>query len=616
MKKRIKFIKIFIIIMTVVFLGRAAQIQIIQGEEYYRRAEDNRISVRPISAPRGRIYSAEGDILVSNRLAFDIYFMPNELGRIMSRDELFNRLSEISNLERETLENNYSRGKRLSRPGEGVLLQRNISIEEMIKVQENRLDLPGIIIRESASRDYVYDDFASHVLGYVGEIGAQDLQRLVSEGKDYHGGDIIGISGLEREYENYLKGEKGEQVIEINNRGHKESLLQEEEPSPGYDIQLHLERELQKFTEDILAEKIQSLQAEASEDEELERPKGGSAILMNVNSGEILSMASYPDFDPNEFVRGFTTEEYQELSSDPQQPLLNRNIMVSTPPGSIFKLVTGTAAIENLGITGETEFYDATGQFTIPGWDQPYSNWLDYGEGELDFIRAIARSNNIVFYELGYELYEEYRGSKLVETAREFGLGQNTGVDLPQESTGRVPDGEWKRENLGQGWYPGDSVNMAIGQGDLNTTPLQMLQVTSAIANRGDIYEPQLLQRIIDPAGEIIKENESELKTTLPFARETYEILEEGMVETVMEQFGTGSEGFEDFPVEVAGKTGTAQVSNNVSHAWFLAYAPVSDPKIATIVFIEQGDTSRNAVPLAADLLEYYLEINQQEGDV
>ena len=615
MKKRIKILKFFIIIMTVIFLARAAQIQILQGEEYFRRAEDNRISIRPISAPRGRIYSEEGDILVSNRLSFDIYFMPNELGRIMSRQDLFSRLAEIIDMEKKSLENNYARGKSLSRPGEGVLLLRNISIEEMIKVQENRLELPGIIIRESALRDYVYEDFASHVLGYVGEIGAGDLQRLVSEGRDYHGGDIIGISGVEREYENYLKGDKGEQVIEINHRGHKESLLQEEDPSPGYDIQLNLNRELQVFVETSLEEKMQSLSEEAEEDEEMEEPKAASAILMDVDTGKILSMASYPDYDPNEFVRGFTREEYEKLSSHPQQPLLDRNIMVAVPPGSIFKLITGTAAIENLNITGDTEFYDGTGQFRIPGWDQPYSNWLDYGEGELDFTRAIARSNNIVFYELGYELYQEYRGSKLVEVARKYGLDQRTGIDLPQEKTGRVPDGEWKRENLGEGWYPGDSVNMAIGQGDLNTTPIQMLQVTAAIANRGNIYFPRLVKRVIDPAGKIVKENSPELKTTLPFSRETYEILEEGMVDTVMEEFGTGSERFVDFPVEVAGKTGTAQMANDTSHAWFLAYAPVSDPEIATIVFIEEGDTSRNAVPLAADLLEYYLEINQQEGD-
>ena len=616
MKKRIKFLKFFIIIMGAFFLVRAAQIQIIQGEEYFRRAENNRISVRPISAPRGRIYSEEGDILVSNRLAFDIYFMPNELGRIMSREELFGRLSEIIDIELENLQDNYTRGRRLSRPGEGVLLLRNISIEEMIKVQENRLELPGIIIRESALRDYVYDDFASHVLGYVGEIGVQDLQRLVEEGENYHGGDIIGISGVEREYESYLKGDKGEQIIEINHRGHKESLIQEEAPNPGYDIQLNLKRELQVFLENKLEEKIQSLTEESAEDEELEPPQAASAMMMKVDTGEIVSMASYPDYDPNKFVRGFTSEEYELLSSDSQQPLLDRNLMVAVPPGSIFKLITGTAALENLNVTGDTEFYDATGEFRIPGWDQPFTNWLEYGEGELDFTRAMARSNNIVFYELGYELYQEYRGSKLVEVARKYGLGGRSGIDLPQERTGRVPDGEWKRENLGEGWYPGDSVNMAIGQGNLNTTPIQMLQVTAAIANRGEIYQPQLLKRVIDPAGEIIKESSSDLKKTLPFSEETYEILEAGMVNTVMEDYGTGSEGFEDFPVEVAGKTGTAQMAGGTSHAWFLAYAPVSDPEIATIVFIEEGETSRNAVPLAADLLEYYLEINQQEGDI
>lgn len=616
MKKRIKIVKIIVILMAVAFIARALQLQILQGEEYYRLAENNRISIRPVSAPRGRIYSREGDILVSNRLAFDIYFMPNELGRTLSRGELFDRMAATLDYDVELLQENYYRNRELSRPGEGVLIKRNISIDSMIRVQENGNNLPGIIIRESSMRDYVYDDLASHVLGYVGEIGREDLRRFVSEGRDYHGGDIIGITGLEREYEEYLKGEKGEQIIEIDHRGYQESILLEEEPSPGYDLQLNLKRELQAYTEEVLEEAFVNLQEEAEEDEDMESPRAISSMMMEVDSGALITMASYPDFNPNKFALGFSREEYEKLSNDPHQPLLNRNIMVSVPPGSVFKPITGTAGIEHLDISADTEFYDASGEFRIPGWDVPYKNWLNYGEGEIDFTRAMARSNNIIFYEIGYELYEEYRGRRLVETAREFGLGEKTGIDLPQERSGRVPDGEWKRENLGEGWYPGDSVNFAIGQGDLITTPIQMLQMTSAIANRGKIYEPRLLRRAADPEGGIKEDFYPRVAHELPYREDTYETIEQGMIEAVMEQYGTGSEGFEDFPVNVAGKTGTAQMGNDTSHAWFVAYAPVQDPEIALVVFIEEGDTSRNAVPVAADLLEHYLEINQQEGDI
>ncbi len=615
MKKRIKIIRILIFVMAAVLLFRAFQIQILQGEQYFQKAENNRISVRPVSAPRGRIYSAEGDVLVSNRLAFDIYFMPNELGRAMSREELFARLAEILDIEKSRLEDNFREGQRLSRPGEGVVLKRNISTETMIEIQESSNRLPGIVIRESSMRDYVYGDFASHVLGYVGEIGLEDLQRLGGEGRDYQGGDIIGLTGLEREYEEYLRGDKGQEIIEINHRGHKESLLQEEEPEPGLDIQLNLEKGLQMSLEEMLQERFYEMEQEAEDDEELSPPKGASLILMDVNSGDVLGMSSYPDYNPNIFSHDLSTGKYQEIISNSQKPLLDRNTMISVPPGSVFKLITGVAGIEHLGLSGDTEFYDATGEFNLPGWETPFTNWLEYGEGEIDFTRAIARSNNIVFYEIGYDLYQEYQGSRLVETARNFGLGEKTGIDLPQENTGRVPDGEWKRDNRGEGWYPGDSINMAIGQGDIISTPVQLLQVTAAVANRGTIYAPRLVDKVGIPGGEDFKNINPHIQRELPYDERTFAAIETGMVDAVMEDYGTGSEGFEDFPVDVAGKTGTAQITGSVNHAWFVAYAPVEDPEVALVVFIQEGETSRNAVPLAADLLEVYLELNRQEGD-
>ncbi len=615
MKKRIEVIKIFVLIVGITFLGRAAQMQILHGDFYHRQAESNRLSIRPISAPRGRIYSREGNILVSNQLAFDVYFMPNELGRRMSRDELFLNLAEILELEQEALLNNYFQGREIRTPGEGILLRRNISIEEMIKIQENSRNLPGIVIRESSLRDYVYDDFASHVLGYVGEIGAAELRRNMEEGREYHGGDFVGVSGVESQYENYLRGEKGEQVIEINHRGHKERLLEEKESSSGHDIQLNLELDLQLKVENLLEEALYELRGEAEEEEDMEIPRGISTMIIELDSGAVLSKASYPDYNPNRFSHGLSQEEFRELAKDPYQPLLNRNLQVTVPPGSIFKIITGAAAIENLGISGDTEFYDATGTFNIPGWDRPFTNWLDYGEGELEFTRAMARSNNIVFYELGYEMYQDFGGSQLIETARKFGLGDETGIDLPRENSGRVPDGDWKRENLGEGWYPGDSVNMAIGQGDLLTSPVQMLQMIAAVANRGEVYTPKLLRRIIDSEEGILKDFTPEKSFELDFSDETFEIIEKGLTQAVMEDFGTGSEGFHDFPFDVAGKTGTAQMGGGISHAWFVAYAPVEEPEVALVTFIEEGDTSRNAVPIAAEILENYFEINALEGD-
>ncbi len=616
MENRIKFAKIVVVAVFLLLFLRAAQLQIIQGEEYFRMAENNRISIRPVNAPRGRIYSADGDILVSNKLTYNLYYQPNEVSPGMTRSELFDLLAEIIETDRETLESNYFRNQELSGPGDGVLLRRNISVEDMIKVAERNNQLQGIDIREAPLRDYIYDDIGSHIIGHIGEISKQELRDFVEQGRDYTGGDIIGIAGLERQYEEHLMGRRGFEEVEVNNLGHKENLLRSQDPVPGYDLHLTVDWELQLRTETRLEEKHYYLKKLAEEDDEIPEPGGAAAVMMDINSGEILAMGNYPRFDPNKFATGFSNDEYEEIRNDPLQPMLNRNTMFAVSPGSVFKIVTGMAAIENLGINADTTFYDATGEFRIPGWDRPFRNWLNYGEGELDFTRAIGRSNNIVFYELSYELYEEFRGSRLVETAREFGLGEATGIDLPGERAGLVPDGSWKRENLNEGWYPGDTVNMGIGQGYLSTTPLQLLQITAAVANRGNIYQPTLVQKIVDNRGEVIQENNPAAVKELSFAQEAYEIIEEGLLEVTMTDYGTAGSVFRDFPLDIAGKTGTAQLGfGGLSHAWFAAYGPVPDPEVAVVVFIERGDTSQHAAPVAADMLAAYFDLEDEVGE-
>ena len=617
MNKRIKLFKAIIIIIFIILLGRAFQLQIIQGEQYYRLAESNRISIRPVNAPRGRIYSSEGNTLVSNKLSYNLYYQPNELPPGLSRDNLFNRMADVTDYTRVELEEDFQRGRERSSPGEGILIKRNLDNKSMVKLEENRDILPGLDVREAALRDYVYDNSGSHIFGYVGEIGMTDLRNLTDLGYDYTGGDIIGITGIERQYERYLKGEKGYESIQVNNLGHRTELLDEKNPEPGHDLVLSIDWNLQQYIEKTLAEKFLELQQEAEEDDEIAMPQGSSTVVMEVDTGRILSMVSYPDFNPNYFAEGFRTSDYSQLIQDPLQPLINRNIMTTEPPGSIFKLITATAAIENLGVEADTRFVDSSGRFYIPGWSRPFTNWLGYGEGELSFTRAMARSNNIIFYELGYELYEEYRGSKLIETTREYGLGEKTGVDLPEERDGLVPDGQWKRETRGEGWYPGDSVNMSIGQGDILITPIQAAQMTAAVANRGNLYKPNLVDEIRTDQGEIVNEYQPELIRQLPYSNNTFEIVEKGMLETVMHDRGTASTSFTGFPIDIAGKTGTAQIGGTgTSHAWFVAYGPVPDPEIAVVVFIDKGETSTNAVPVAADIFSYYYDLFLEDEEI
>ncbi len=617
MNKRIKLFKVVIIVIFIVLIGRAFQLQIIQGEQYYRLAENNRISIRPVNAPRGRIYSSEGQTLVSNKLSYNLYYQPNELPPGLSRDDIFNQMARVTSFTREELEEDFQRGRKRSSPGEGILIKRNLEDQSMVKLEENRDILPGIDVREAALRDYVYDNSGSHVFGYVGEIGMADLRNLTDLGYNYSGGDIIGITGIERKYEEYLKGNKGFESIQVNHLGHRTKLLDEQNPEPGHDLILSIDWGLQQHTEEIIAAKFQQLQDESEEDDDLASPQGSSVVVMEVDTGRVLSMVSYPDFNPNYFAEGFRSTDVNQLLQNPLRPLINRNIMTTEPPGSIFKLVTATAAIENLGIEADTKFVDSTGRFNIPGWSRPFTNWLGYGEGELSFTRAMARSNNIIFYKLGYELYEEFGGSKLIETARDFGLGIKTGIDLPEERDGLVPDGQWKRETRGEGWYPGDSVNMSIGQGDILVTPIQAAQMTAAVANRGKIFKPNLVDEIRTAQGDVVGEFQPELLSQMPYSSNTFEIIEKGMLETVMHNRGTASTSFSDFPIDIAGKTGTAQIGGTgTSHAWFVAYGPVPDPEIAVVVFIDQGETSTNAVPVAADIFSYYYDLFTEDEEI
>ncbi|MCC3144226.1 penicillin-binding protein 2 [Halanaerobium sp. Z-7514] len=612
---RLKILRIIILVIFIILISRAAYLQIINGDYFFRLSEGNRISVRPINAPRGKIIDSQGKVIVSNRLTYNLYLMRNEIPPGESSEEILAELSEISGIDYQRLINNYQNTD-VKSVIEPILLARHLSKEEMVVIVENNDLLPGIIVQEASLRDYIYPENMVHTTGYIGEINRNELISFNELGYNYRAGDFVGKSGLERQYEFYLAGQEGAEQIEVDNRGQKKQTLGIRKPIAGNDLTLNIDFELQLSLEEILKENFDRLRLEAEDDEERIKPTAAAAIVMDVNSGAILASSSIPNYDLNLFAKGISSSDYQKLSNDPLRPMLDRTVMSDYPTGSIFKLITGAAAMEELGVRADSSFYDSSGRFYIPNWSRPFRNWLDRGEGQLDFVKAMARSNNIVFYELGHELYKEYRGDKLAEYARKFGLDQKTGIDLPSERSGLVPDDQWKRETFNEPWYPGDAVNLSIGQSNLLTTPMQIAQLFSVFANEGILYKPQLADKITSPEGEVVLDIEPYIKADLrsEINDSTFAALNQGLYDVVNKSYGTASHHFLNFPIEVAGKTGTAQTSRALTnHAWFGAFAPYEDPQISVVVLLENGGSSSFSVPIARDIIANYFGVDEED---
>jgi len=601
----------FMLILVAIFLlliARLYYLQIYQGQRFKELSEGNRTSLRSISAPRGRIYDKNGKVLVSNKLAYTLSIIPEDVEDL---DGILEKLNQIMGLDIALAHEKIEKAAK----GKTVRLKRNISHEELVLLEENKSELPGVILEETPMREYVYDKLASHVLGYVGEISASELENLSEKG--YNVGDIIGKTGLELYYEKYLRGKEGRELVEVNNVREKIRTLGIEEPIAGYDLVLNIDAQLQENVERILAQELDLLTEQAKEDEDIiEPPRGGAVIVTNPYDGSILAMASLPDYNPNLFVGGISQKDWTRLSTDPKKPLLNRAISTSAPSGSIFKIVTGVAGMEELGVKADTEFYDP-GYYKTGG--VTFRNWSDVGRGKLDFLEAIAWSNNPVFFQLGHQLYKKDR-TVLQEYARKFGLGEKTEVDLNNEATGLVPDPEWRRSyfknNEDKIWYPGYSINLSIGQGNLRTSPIQLVNLVSAVANGGKLYQPLLVDKIVDRDGKLIKDLEPKLLNELSLSKDTLDTIQKGI--KAVTTYGTARRTFEDLPITIAGKTGTAQTGKGrPNHGWFAGYAPADNPEIAIVVFIEYGTSSGNTLPIAKEIIKDYFDldlISEDEG--
>lgn len=577
---KFKWCNLVLVITMTVLLIRLWDLQIMRGPEMRKLSEQNRIRIKKIVAPRGIIYDKNGKIIADTRPSFNIYIVPED---IRDFSETIDGLASLIHWNREAIVEKLKAAS--SMPSSfPVKIKSDIPMDEVAKLEAHRVYVPGVSIQIEHMRNYIYGPSFAHVIGYVSEISDEELKDK-KKYKDYSPGDYIGKYGLEKTYEQYLRGVDGEKRVEVDATGREVRTLEIIEPTPGNSLYLNIDLDLQ-----LVADKA------------LESKRGG-VVALDPKTGGVVVLASRPGFDPNKFTSGISKEDWKAISSDKAHPLQNKAIQAGYPPGSTFKILMAIAAMEEGVINEHTTFF-CKGGFGFG--NRVFKCWQHKGHGSVNLQRAIKESCDVFFYNTGLKLGVD-RIHKMADT---IGLGKITGIDLPAEQKGIIPSTEWKMKRFGQPWYEGETVSVSIGQGAVWLTPIQLAQLASFVANNGKDFKPQIVNRIISNTGQLIKSFTPVVKAELKLKPETLRIVQKGMRDVVNEPGGTAYAS--RMPnVAMSGKTGTAQVgalgSANYQgdHAWFIAYAPSEEPSLAISVLVEFGQHgSSQAAPIAKAITE------------
>lgn len=584
-KQRLNTLTFIIVFTFVLLVSRLTWLQGLHGEEFKQQAENNRIRLLPITAPRGTFYDRNGVPLVNNRPGFSISLVPIK-GPIPN--EVIVKLAEILGMNPEDIQKKI---KKQDNPLEPTRIKSDVGPEIITKIEERRDDLPGVVIEVQAVRSYIYNELGAHTFGYVGEISDSELEKEKSKG--YRSGDILGKTGLEQIWDKELRGTDGGAQVEVNVSGKPVQMLGTKQPIAGNDLILTIDAKIQRAAEKAMDERLKYLQDKFGNPE----AKAAAVVVMNPQTGEILAMVSRPTFDPNKFNGGISTKDWKEIMDNPRNPMQNRVIGSSYPPGSAFKIVTGTAALETGKVTPEEKIFDAGRHRLAPAKSNAHNAAL----GWIDFKVALAKSDNVYFYELGNRLGID----TLEEWARKFGLGAPTGINLPDEDDGLVANQRYKKKVYGEDWVISETFDAAIGQGFQLATPIQMAVVTSMAANGGHRFRPYLVSKMISPlSGEVLQTFGPEETGTVPMSPKTLDAIQTGLHDVVSPS-GTAGYIFEGFPVPLAGKTSTAENPHGDDHGWFVAYAPYDHPTIAIACIVEQGGYgSDSAAPIVRKIME------------
>jgi penicillin-binding protein 2 len=546
------------------------QTQVIEGPHYRRLSEQNRIRLIPLEAPRGRVYDSKGKLLATNRPSYDIMATPEDV-----TPEVYPKLAKILDLPEGEIRKRMRNAREY--PFTPAMIQEDVSKEQVFVIEEHRPDLPGVFVNIASIRYYPYGQTASHIIGYIGKINQEEYDQL--DRQRYGMNSLIGRSGLEKTFDETLRGWRGGRQIEVNARGQMIRVISDRDPEPGEDLKLSVDLEFQNKVMELL------------------KDKRAAVAVLDLKTGGLIALASAPAFDPNAFVSPSRGAERLGLLKDKNFPLLNRATGSAYPPGSVFKLVTALSALEKGKITANTTF-TCTGRFRLKPHSRPYACWNKQGHGTLGLYEAIERSCNVYFYNVGARLSPD----AIAHYARELGLGVPPALELTHVTPGLVPDTQWKSAKLHQKWYQGETLSFAIGQSYLLTSPLQILRMVSIIAKNGEWVEPRL----------VVSREENLQAPAIPkkiaIHEENIKVIKRGMLQVVQSHFGTGQLAKVDF-AKLAAKTGTAQVPPSMSHAWMTGFFPYEDPQIAFVVFVEHGGSGGIAAGhIVKDMLQIWKE--------
>lgn len=605
--RRALFAFVVIIFLIIILLVNLADLQIANFSYYSTKSNNNRIEIIPIPPSRGMIYDRNGTPLASNNITYQLNIIPDKTKNL---NEQFEQLKKVVDLTDEDIEN-FQKERRNYRAHRPVPLKDNLSKEQIARFVVDQHRFPFASIVKIQHRYYPYGASLTHILGYISKINSQDKKRLEEENKtsNYVATLNIGKMGIERYYENILHGTAGYEKVEVNSRGRIVRLLEQHPPQAGEDIYLSINLKLQLYIEKLLA------------------GRKAAVVAIDPNNGEVLAMVSSPSYDSNDFVGGISSAKYNELLNDPNKPLFNRALLGAYPPASTVKPFISVAALSEGVVTPKSVVNDP-GWWQLPGTERRYRDWLKWGHGRVDVLKAIEESVDTYFYQVAYDMGID----RLSLWMTKFGYGQRTGIDMsPSEETRAVmPSREWKSKRHKKSWLQGDTIPVGIGQGYWTATPMQMAKALTILINNGKTYIPHFLlykksdilnsnedQFHIDPVQFEQPNNLTEVKTNY------WDLAKEGMYRVMFGSRGTARKVYAGAQYQAAGKSGTAQVyglrenetynANNIpehlrDHALFIAYAPYDKPKIALAIVLENGGGgSSNGGAVARKILDFYL---------